>query len=94
MKSLIIVSLLMTAPLYAECPKGTTEYEGVCAADLPSEKAPAVQPSDEKPSKHPEPAWERGEVHADMPVSLIDQDRKMDEIQNQAIEDGKKAAGL
>lgn len=64
-----ITVLFMSSFAVATCPSGKIEYEGICA-DLPSPSeqalAPMVPTSDEKPSRHPEPAWERGEVHADI----------------------------
>ncbi len=77
------------------CPAGTTEYQGVCAADLQPEKAvQTFVPSDEKPSRHPQPAWQRGDVIADTPPSQAANDAKMDAERVKADGAGKKAAGL
>lgn len=44
------------------CPTGYSEWKNGCAADLKPESAASVKPSDELPSRHPQPAWQRGEV--------------------------------
>lgn len=63
-----VVMLLGAVAVSWACPKDSVEYEGTCAAmpapaEVPQGDNPACV-SDEKPSRHPEPAWERGEVHA------------------------------
>lgn len=44
------------------CPTGYSEWKNGCTADLKPESAVSVKPSDEKPTRHPQPAWQRGEV--------------------------------
>lgn len=93
---LLIVALL-AGPVLAACTKNCEDHYGVCACDQPPTEftvTPNYKPSDEKPSKHPQPAWERGEVKADMPSSLQAQDAKQDQDQVDAIHSGKHAAGL
>lgn len=66
----LLILIVLAIPSVA-CDKGCTEYEGTCACDAPAEKAstvPEIAPSKEQPSHHPEAAWERGEVHAEMPL--------------------------
>lgn len=78
------------------CPSGWTEWEGKCAA-IPNPEissVPEVQPSKEKPPRHPEPAWQRGDVIADTPQSLASQDAKQDAERDKADAEGKKAAGV
>jgi len=74
------------------CPDGWIEFEGHCAA-MPQPEHDTVkefEPSKEKPSRHPEPAYERGEVHADAGIPTMQRDIEED----QAAAQGKKAAGL
>jgi hypothetical protein len=96
MKTLLIV-LLFAVPVLAVCSKDSIEIEGVCAV-MPSPEestlAPIVSTSDEKPSRHPEPAYLRGDVKADMPPSCSAKDAKSDQDKAQADKDGKKSAGL
>src|ERR1700758_3214130 len=78
------------------CPDGWVEWEGHCAA-IPQPEAQSVkefQPSNEKPPRHPEPPWQRGDVIADMPQSLASQDAKLDQERAEADAQGKKAAGV
>lgn len=93
-KSLIVV-LFLSVPAVA-CPIGTLVYEGVCAAD-PRPAVVAVdyvKPSDEKPPHHPESAWQRGDVKADMSQSKMADDEKQDQEKIEAEKQGKKAAGI
>jgi hypothetical protein len=64
----LAVAVLFVASLAVACPSGSYEWNGNCVVDLQPEKdtTPSVKPSDERPSRHPEPAWQRGEVHADI----------------------------
>ncbi len=89
----MLLVLLIASPAIA-CPKGYTEWEGTCSADLQPEAAEPAVPSDEKPSRHPEPAWQRGDVGVLMPQSLQMQDEKEDRERNDAEIVGKKAAGI
>jgi hypothetical protein len=90
-----VLLLLLVSSVYAACPEGTISHEGVCAADPSPAKAPEVNyASDEKPRKSQQPEWETGEVKAEMPPSLISDDQKMDLQKYDAIQTGKKAAGL
>lgn len=94
----IVIVIMGLAGSAVACPKGTVEYEGVCA-DLPSPEESTLAPavgvvSDEKPPQHPEPAYQRGEVTADMPESQVAEDTKMDQEKAAADAEGKKAAGL
>lgn len=91
------LAILLLSSVAVACPSGTILYQGMCA-DVPAPKdtvpVPEVKPSDEKPSHHPEAAWERGEVNAATPPSLVTEDAKLDQQKAQAEEQGKKAAGL
>lgn len=95
MKSLVIVALLSSVAVAAPCPSNCTEWEGNCACDVAPFKAESVNvASDEKPRKEQQRQWETGEIKADMPVSLIHADAKLDADKVQADSEGKKAAGL
>lgn len=63
----MLLLLLPTSLLAITCPKGFIEYNGICAADpQPVETLKGDNPSwvsSEKPSRHPEPAYQRGDVH-------------------------------
>jgi hypothetical protein len=51
------------------CPKGTMEYQGLCAdVPVPADNVavPEAKPSDEKPRRDPTPEWIDGNVHADL----------------------------
>jgi len=91
-----IAVLFLAVPVVA-CPTGTIAMAGVCAA-MPAPKdtvaVAEIRPSDEKPSRHPEPAWQRGEVKADMPVSTAGADDIADRQKADAIIEGKKKAGI
>lgn len=99
MKSWIMLSLMLASVGAVACDKGCSEYEGVCACDIkPAEVAAAVDTSvwvsDEKPSRHPEPAWQRGEVKViDVPATG-GEDAKQDLERQQADRAGKLAAGI
>lgn len=93
----IAIALLFVSSLSMACPKGSEEFNGNCAEmPSPSESAltPMIRPSDEKPSRHPESAWERGEVKADMPASCAATRKCSDDIAINAQAQGKKAARI
>lgn len=100
MKTTILTVLVFLPSFVLACAKGCTEYEGNCACEPPSADTQTLAPmpqgvvSDEKPSRHPEPAWQRGEVHADTPPSVAAKDALADEEKAKAEADGKAAAGL
>lgn len=91
MKTAIVSILLFVASFaVASCPKGSEEYGGRCAEmPSPSEStlAPMVSTNNEKPPRHPEPAWQRGEVKADMgtrakePETPVAQDSRAEKAQ-------------
>lgn len=92
-----IALLLLLSSVAIACDKGCTEWEGICACDAP--KASSQEPeinyaSDEKPSKHPEPAYQRGEVNIVEAENMGTQDMKIDQEKAQADLDGKKAAKI
>jgi hypothetical protein len=91
-----IIFLLLSSNLWA-CKPNEIAWEGRCAADpkpVDTVAVPEVQPSSEKPSRHPEPAWQRGEVHADTPPSCAATNACSDQVAIEATKEGKKAAGL
>lgn len=89
-----ILMLLISSPL-AACDKGYSEYAGVCSDDQSPQKAiQTTVPSEEKPSHHPQPAYQREEVKVDMPESLMAKDARADKERDEATEAGRKAAGL
>ena len=79
MKTLIVV-LFASSIAFAVCPHGSIDDgNGVCAAmPLPSADESTLAPavgvvSDDKPSRHPEPAYQRGDVIADIvPLTHVD----------------------
>ncbi len=98
-KTTLFLSLLWLSSAAFACGLGCTEYEGTCACDAKPAESPAqvdqsAWVSDEKPSRHPEPAYQRGEVNALMLPSLAAQDMKQDQEARQADAQGKIAAGL
>jgi len=80
------------------CPAGCYLYNGNCACDVQPEKGiepvQVYKPSDEKPSHHPEPAYQRGDVVAAFPESLIARDLADQRAKDKAAAQGKKKAGL
>ena len=75
MKSLSFVAvvsivLIGTAlSLNAACGKGCYDMgNGVCACDIAPEFGPSVKPSEEKPRRNGIPAWQSGEVKADVGI--------------------------
>jgi hypothetical protein len=71
MNKIMLVLLLASVPALADCPAGTIEVEGVCAADLKPQQptqADGIEPSTEVAPRHEQPEWESGAVHADMGV--------------------------
>lgn len=98
MKTWVLV-MLLSSVAFASCPKGYTQYEGVCAGEAqPVDSgmflADTVKPSDEKPPRNVQPPWETGEIHADTPPSQIADDEKQDAEKTEALAEGKKAAGI
>jgi hypothetical protein len=66
-----ILAILFASSFSWACPDGCEPYKDSCAcAKSPTEQAEPVVASDEKPRGQRIPAWEIGEVKADMPVSL------------------------
>ncbi len=88
-----IMAVNFAGPVGA-CGKGCEEMGGVCACDSPAEKAPDVQASTDTPRRGQQPAWETGEVKADMPQSRISEDAQADQQKAMADFEGKKAAGI
>jgi hypothetical protein len=71
----IAVLIVLSSSLSFACDKGCEEHEGVCACEAPTEQATQADsavPSDEKPPRNPIPAYERGDVKADMPRPVAD----------------------
>lgn len=92
---LISVLAWSAVPFLLACPKGTSEYEGNCAADIPAEQAvQTFVPSNEKPRRSQQPEWQTGAVTAAMPPSEASKDAKLDAERTSADNEGKKAAGL
>lgn len=94
MKIAILVVMLQ-ATAFSACKEGyvPTDVEGVC------QKADTRQTNpdwiiDEKPSFHPQPAYQRGEVTIVDAPNLEAQDRKDDLEKEQANKEGRKKAGL
>ena len=93
MKTLLVI-MVFASNAFA-CEAGCTSYQGTCACDQVPEKAVQTTfPSDEKPPRHPEPAYQRGDITVDMPTSTDSEDAKLDQEKAQAATEGKKAAGL
>ena len=63
-----IILLLLAVPVMAQCGKGCYEWEGQCACDIAPEFGPSVKPSEEKPRRNGIPAWQSGEVKADVGI--------------------------
>lgn len=95
MKLVAVILFLAVPVVAADCPKGCEPHQGVCACDQAPEIAPSFQPmSDEKPPKNQIPAWQLGEVKADMPKSLAAEDEKLDKSRVDADTAGKMEAGV
>lgn len=91
--AMLLLFLCITSQ--AACGPGCFVYEGVCACDEKPKDlvaVPEVKPSDEKPPRHPEPAWQRGDVIADMPPSTAMRDLEESNIKMRATIQGKKKA--
>jgi hypothetical protein len=91
------MSMLLSSVVIA-CPAGTIPYQGLCA-DEPVPKDTVVvaeaKPSDEKPSRHPEPAYQRGEFKVSDGIKERESAKKQDDdIDNATTSQGKKAASL
>jgi hypothetical protein len=94
----LVLILILSLNVFS-CPAGTIQGPGYCAAEpSPTQETHAeLSPyivSDEKPSRHPEPAYQRGEVNAVTPPSLAAQDAKEDQERAEAEAQGKKTAGI
>lgn len=91
----LIIIMLLAVPAVA-CQEDCEDMgNGVCACDLPANKAvQTFVPSDEKPRREQQREWEVGLVEADMPTSEAANDAKMDADRLEAELKGKKAAGL
>jgi hypothetical protein len=98
----LLVVLLLAAPAVA-CNKGCAPYQGdldLCVCDQAPERSdntPTADPlvvSDEKPSRHPESAYLRGEVIAATPPSCAATNDCSDQKEIDAAAQGKKAAGV
>lgn len=94
MKNIILLTLTWT--VLAECPKGYQQYKDACEDMRSPDTGPSVPTptSDEKPSRHPEPAWQRGEVNAETPPSCAYTNNCSDQKAIDAAKQGKKAAGI
>lgn len=71
MRKLILLAAACVVALVATsqaCSTGCVDYHGICACDATPERAPDAVPSDEKPPRNRVPAYERGDVKADMGV--------------------------
>lgn len=62
LKAIAVLLCCVSGSQAVVCPTGYSEWKNGCAADLKPESTPSVKPSDELPSRHPQPAWQRGEV--------------------------------
>lgn len=96
LKALIVV--VAVNGVAVACGTGCEPHGEVCACDAkPSDLGPMHATnwaSDEAPPRHPEPAWQRGEVRAETPASLVMDDEKQDREKSTADAAGKFAAGL
>lgn len=93
MKTLILMFIASLAS--ATCPAGTVADSGACRyLNEASAEDNAKWVSDEKPPKHPEPAWQRGEVKAIAAPSALAEDLRSDEEKANADREGKMAAGV
>lgn len=61
-KTVVVLMCCVSWSWAVVCPTGYSEWKNGCAADLKPESAASIKPSDELPSRHPQPAWQRGEV--------------------------------
>ena len=93
MRTLLLI-LMLQAVSYGACREGyvPTDVDGVCQASVTKTNEAWV--SDEKPSFHPQPAYQRGEVTIIDAPNLEAQDRKEDEDRKKADAEGKARAGL
>jgi len=92
----VATALIATSASLNACDKGCYDLKnGICACDqTPQFSTETVIPSAEKPRRNGIPSWQSGEIKADMPNSLTDQDAKSDADRINADSDGKKAAGI
>ena len=91
--TVVLILCVISSPVFS-CGAGCYEYEGNCACDVPAQSGPSVAGSDEEPRRQHAPAYTSGEVIADMPLSLIYQDAKLDQDRVDADQEGKLAAGI
>jgi hypothetical protein len=89
-----IAVILLSSQLAGACADGCFPYRDTCACDIKPEAAAPVQPSNEAVPQDKMPSYQREGIHADMPPSLIAQDEKADQERAEAIEKGKKEAGV
>lgn len=90
----LILTLLLSSPAVA-CDNGCEPYENVCACrGSTNEGVPVIYTTDEKPPRHPEPAWERMEVKAALPPSCAVTNNCSDQQAIDAAAEGKRKAGL
>ena len=95
MRETILSLLLLSVPATAvNCPKGSTEYGGVCASDQTPEGGPSAKPSDEKPPQDKMPSYEREGIKAATPPSLAPQIQAQMDAEKAADKAGKLAAGI
>lgn len=95
MKWLMIALLVVpVVTVCSACPKNASEWNGGCVYDLEPNTAPPVVPSDEKPSGHPQPAYQRGEVTIVDAPNCAKEDERMDQEKIEATKQGRKAAGI
>lgn len=95
MKWLIVV-LLFVPTMALACKEGyvPTDVPGVCQEGRFTRTDPAVV-SDEKPSHHPQPAYQRvGEVTIVDAPNCAKEDERMDQEKISAGAEGRKKAGI
>ena len=92
---LLVVALLASNAV--ACEKDCYEYQGNCACEqkpIQLSKAEEVQPSDEKPSRHPQPAYQRGDLNVSSGVDERKSAYEHDKAIDDATAQGKLAAGI
>lgn len=97
MQAVVFCLAWCALPFLLACDSGCEIHEGVCACNQRPEQltqAQEVQPSDEKPSRHPQPAYQRGGVVAssgqEEQASAYKRDKEIDD----ANAEGKQSAGI
>jgi len=92
MKIAIVVAALLAliAPASLACQPNEIAYEGLCAADPRPAVAEveSVKPSDEKPRRGRQSAWETGEVNAEVTKT---KSQHIDEMIEKIANDGVPA---